>query len=138
VHDLVDRILEQEQVVGGQDTTERFLRASAREIDRLNQLVLYLMGFISSADYNFEQKTEELKLFVQRSNSLKARPYRPHCSCDTPQSILSTIPDVIGDRPKFLAMIRDIASAIKDLLDSFNDAVAKNGAFFLVNAAVLL
>ena len=34
VHDFVDRILEQEQVVGGADTTEKFLRIAAREIDR--------------------------------------------------------------------------------------------------------
>ena len=47
---------------------------------------------------------------------------------DARQKILSTIPDSIGDRPKFLGMIRDIASAIKDLLDAFNEATAKNGA----------
>ena len=107
-------------------------------------------------DYTFEQKTEELRLFVSRSNSLKVRIGFRHegtvicthvadlhvcfrctvhvmclqrCHLTPVQAILSTVPDVIGDRPKFLAMIRDIATAIKDLLDSFNDAVANNGLF---------
>lgn len=42
--------------------------------------------------------------------------------------ILSSIPDAIQDRPKFLGMIRDIASSIKEFLDAFNDVVAKNAA----------
>ena len=50
----------------------------------------------------------------------------PHATSE--QKILSTIPDNIGDRPKFLGMIRDIASAIKDLLDAFNEATTKNAA----------
>ncbi|KAK3749951.1 hypothetical protein QZH41_013861 [Actinostola sp. cb2023] len=41
------------------------------------------------------------------------------------KSILSKIPSEIGDRSKFLQTIKDIASAIKDLLDAVNE-VLKN------------
>uniref|UniRef100_A0A8C6VUQ7 Programmed cell death 10b n=1 Tax=Nothobranchius furzeri TaxID=105023 RepID=A0A8C6VUQ7_NOTFU len=40
--------------------------------------------------------------------------------------ILSKIPDEINDRVRFLQTIKDIASAIKDLLDSVNAAIKRH------------
>ncbi|XP_065887282.1 programmed cell death protein 10-like [Dysidea avara] len=42
--------------------------------------------------------------------------------------ILSRIPDQIGDRSRFLQTIKDIASAIRDLLDSVNEVSKKHQA----------
>ena len=40
------------------------------------------------------------------------------------KQILARIPDEIGDRKKFLETIKEIASAIKKLLDSVNEVSA--------------
>eukprot|EP00051_Salpingoeca_urceolata_P027296 m.480861 g.480861 ORF g.480861 m.480861 type:complete len:208 (-) comp21974_c0_seq1:176-799(-) len=95
-HELVDAILESEQSKGGTDSTEKLLRIAAQDIE----------------DYRIPDKTPELKALSEKSKTLK--------------SILSTIPEQISDRTKFLGIIRDIAAAIKDLLDSVNTVADKN------------
>ncbi len=44
IHELVDHILELEQAVGGTDTTERFLRIAAKDLDGTCSIVLGSWG----------------------------------------------------------------------------------------------
>lgn len=64
--------------------------------------------------YEVPPKTQELKDLIKSSAALKG--------------ILSGIPDQIEDRTKFLGIIRDIASAIKNLLDAINAVATENAA----------
>ena len=43
-----------------------------------------------------------------------------------PQQILASIPEKITDRTKFLSIIREIAAAIKDVLDAVNTVCTNN------------
>lgn len=95
-HELVDAILESEQSKGGEDSTERLLRVAARDIP----------------DYQFEERTAELKVLADKSKRLKAT--------------LSSIPELIADRSKFLTLIRTIAATIKDLLEAVTLVFSSN------------
>ncbi|EGD75681.1 hypothetical protein PTSG_07801 [Salpingoeca rosetta] len=96
-HDFVDLILEKTQSKGGQDLTEKLLREAHRDV----QL------------YSIDDKTPELTDLSNKAKALKR--------------ILSTIPDEVQNRTRFLGIIRKIAESIKDMLDAVN-AVATNNA----------
>jgi len=96
VHELIDIILDDQQSKGGEESIAKLLRIAGREIE----------------DYNFNASTSELKDLKVKTGSLK--------------SILATVPDQIGDRTKFLAIIRQIAGNIKDLLESVSAVFANN------------
>ncbi|XP_070538072.1 programmed cell death protein 10-like isoform X1 [Ptychodera flava] len=68
-------------------------------------------------EYTLTRPEPQFKKLNQRARSLK--------------QILSKIPDEINDRSKFLQTIKDIASAIKELLDSVNEVFKKQQAYQL-------
>jgi len=70
--------------------------------------------FLHGADYEIPPKTQELKNLIASAQALKG--------------ILSGIPDQIEDRTQFLSIIRNIASAIKNVLDSINAVSTENAA----------
>eukprot|EP00049_Salpingoeca_infusionum_P017987 m.355285 g.355285 ORF g.355285 m.355285 type:complete len:211 (-) comp17211_c0_seq1:272-904(-) len=106
-HELVDYILEKEQAKGGADITERLLRAAANDIDC----------------YTVEGSTPEIQLLSSKASALKL--------------ILSRIPDEVANRTTFLGIIRQIADAIKEMLDAIN-AVASNNADLIADHASTL
>lgn len=76
----------------------------------LNEVVLRLQGNISEADlneYRLTRTEEPFQELNKKSVALKV--------------ILSRIPDEITDRKTFLETIKEIASAIKKLLDAVNE-----------------
>eukprot|EP00055_Hartaetosiga_balthica_P007724 m.27031 g.27031 ORF g.27031 m.27031 type:complete len:211 (-) comp5906_c0_seq1:857-1489(-) len=95
-HEFVDKILDKSQSQGGDDLTEKLLRGAALEVEL----------------YKFNTSTDELKDLAQRAQALK--------------EILSSIPDEVANRTKFLGIIRQIAEAIKAMLDAVNGLAAKN------------
>ncbi|EDQ87674.1 uncharacterized protein MONBRDRAFT_33234 [Monosiga brevicollis MX1] len=97
VHEFVDQVLERAQSKGGTDISEQLLRKANSDIE----------------SYRFDTKTPELKDLLQRAEALK--------------EILSTIPDEVQNRTRFLGIIRKIAESIKEVLDAVN-AVATNNA----------
>jgi len=90
-YDLLNGILSKARVEGRVDMTECFLR---------------LEGLNTSTEFQLERSEPALRTLNERSLDLKR--------------ILSRIPDEIYDRRKFLDTIKDIASAIRVLLDSVN------------------
>ncbi|EDV28792.1 uncharacterized protein TRIADDRAFT_52034 [Trichoplax adhaerens] len=66
-------------------------------------------------EYQLDRPEKEFVRLSSRSTALK--------------SILSRIPDDIGDRSKFLNTIKSIASAIKEMLDALNDVCKKHKDF---------
>eukprot|EP00052_Salpingoeca_macrocollata_P016059 m.128724 g.128724 ORF g.128724 m.128724 type:complete len:270 (+) comp19906_c0_seq2:472-1281(+) len=106
-HEFVDHVLESEQAKGGVDSIEKLLRVSAQDLDL----------------YRISTKTPELTALDATSKKLKA--------------ILASIPDQIADRTKFLGIIRDIAAAIKDVLDSVNSVAANNEALLMSHKQAL-
>ena len=97
-HDFVDFILESEQSKGHMDSVEKLLRISHQDFEL----------------YRLPEKTPELKILAAKAKNLKL--------------ILSSIPAQITDRTKFLGIIREIASSIKDLLDAVVECSLKNDA----------
>lgn len=79
-------------------------------------LVHNLMLVQCLPDYIFKESTPELKNLATRSKSLK--------------SVLAKVPEAIADRPKFLTLIREIATAIKATLEGVS-AVFQNNAKLL-------
>lgn len=75
---------------------------------------LHVLLFLHGADYEIPPKTQELKNLIASAQALKG--------------ILSGIPDQIEDRTQFLSIIRNIASAIKNVLDSINAVSTENAA----------
>jgi programmed cell death protein 10 len=90
-YDLINGILTKAEVHSRVDMTECFLR---------------LEGINNSTEFQISRPEEPLQTLNDRAISLK--------------KILSRIPDEIYDRKKFLDTIKDIASAIRLLLDSVN------------------
>eukprot|EP00041_Stephanoeca_diplocostata_P007818 m.112851 g.112851 ORF g.112851 m.112851 type:complete len:208 (+) comp17045_c0_seq1:187-810(+) len=107
VHELVDAILESEQSKGGEDSIDKLLRVANTEI----------------ADYVFKESTPELKNLAARSKTLKG--------------VLAKVPEAIADRPKFLTLIREIATAIKATLEGVS-AVFQNNSKLLGGKASTL
>lgn len=62
-------------------------------------IVYWLISSDAGADYKIPEKTPELKALSEQAKALK--------------TILARVPTEIGDRPKFLALIREVAVAIK-------------------------
>lgn len=81
----------QKEAPGEINFTESLLRMSGRD----------------SPEFALQQQEPEFKRLSDRARLLK--------------QILSRIPDEMHDRPRFLQTIKDIASAIKDLLDAVNE-----------------
>lgn len=54
------------------------------------------------------------------------------------QRILSTIPDEVQNRTRFLGIIRKIAEAIKDMLDAVNSVATNNAELIASKAEVSL
>jgi programmed cell death protein 10 len=99
-YDLINGILNKAEVQNRVDMTECLLR---------------LEGVNNSTEFQILRPEEPLQTLNDRAVSLK--------------KILSRIPDEIYDRKKFLDTIKDIASAIRLLLDSVNNVVLfVNGA----------
>lgn len=91
-YDLINGILAKAEVQNRVDMTECLLR---------------LEGMNTSTEFHILKPDEPFQVLNSRANSLK--------------KILSRIPDEIFDRKKFLETIKDIASAIRLLLDSVNN-----------------
>lgn len=81
----------QKEVPGEINFTKSLLRMSGRD----------------SPEFSLQHKEPEFVKLSDRARLLK--------------QILSRIPDEMHDRPRFLQTIKDIASAIKDLLDAVNE-----------------
>lgn len=90
-YDFICAILHKAEVYNRIDMTECFLR---------------LEGINTSTEFQINRSEEPLMTLNERAATLK--------------KILSRIPDEIYDRKKFLDTIKDIASAIRLLLDSIN------------------
>jgi len=99
-YDLINGILNKAEVHSRIDMTECFLR---------------LEGVNNSTEFQISRPEEPLRTLNERALRLK--------------KILSRIPDEIYDRKKFLDTIKDIASAIRLLLDSVNNV------FMYINSA---
>lgn len=73
--------------------------------------VLLLCAAQNSEDYEFNVQEEEFTALLKKAKDLK--------------SILAKIPAEISNRQKFLQTIKDIATAIRDLLDAVNEVFKK-------------
>lgn len=73
--------------------------------------VLLLCAAQNSEDYNFNAQGEEFNALLKKAKDLK--------------TILAKIPAEIANRQKFLQTIKDIATAIRDLLDAVNEVFKK-------------
>ncbi|KAL9964900.1 hypothetical protein ACROYT_G028609 [Oculina patagonica] len=73
--------------------------------------VLLLCAAQHSKDYEFNVQEEEFSALLKKAKDLK--------------SILAKIPAEICNRQKFLQTIKDIATAIRDLLDAVNEVFKK-------------
>lgn len=91
-YDLINGILAKAEVKDRVDMPEALLR---------------LEGSNNCTDFQTLRPEEPLRILDERASSLK--------------KILSRIPDEIFDRKRFLETIKDIASAIRLLLDSVNN-----------------
>ncbi|CAH3024674.1 unnamed protein product [Porites evermanni] len=92
-----------QQIVG------EILKSASLSVN-MNEILL-LSASNNSEDYTFDVKEPEFTALSKKAKDLKA--------------ILSKIPAEISNRQKFLQTIKDIATAIKDLLDAVNE-VFKN------------
>ncbi|KAK2145033.1 hypothetical protein LSH36_708g01135 [Paralvinella palmiformis] len=79
------------------------------EIDYLDmsECLLRLEGHNNSEEFHILRQEEAFKTLNERANTLK--------------KILGRIPDEIHDRRRFLETIKDIANAIRNLLDAVNN-----------------
>lgn len=73
----------------------------------MTECMLRVEGANQSTEFEIQRYEEPLRILNERASSLK--------------KILSRIPDEIADRKRFLETIKDIASAIRLLLDSVNN-----------------
>lgn len=107
VHEFIDKVLEAEQSKGGEESVERLLRVASNDI----------------ADYSYPEKTNDLKNLRTKSSELK--------------KILSTIPELISDRTKFLGLIREIAGKIKQVLEAMTTVFQQDKALLQKNLQAL-
>lgn len=108
VHMLKDAFTETERQVPGftQEFLNGLLQKEAPDEINFTESLLRMSGN-DSPEFAIQHREPEFKKLSDRAQSLK--------------QILSRIPDEMHDRPRFLQTIKDIASAIKDLLDAVNE-----------------
>jgi len=90
-----------------QEILAGILRADGYSMN-INEILLRC-SYVDTEDFLIEREEQEFITLEKKANELKA--------------ILKRIPEEIRDRSKFLQTIKDIASAIKDLLDSVNQVL---------------
>jgi len=90
-----------------QEILAGILRADGYSMN-INEILLRC-SHTDNNDFQIERKEPEFVKLEKKANELKA--------------ILGRIPEEIQDRSKFLQTIKDIASAIKELLDSVNQVL---------------
>ncbi|KAG2462429.1 PD10A protein, partial [Polypterus senegalus] len=98
--DIILKILEKKNVE--MNFTESLLRMAAEDVE---------VYFVNFAEYMIDRPEQEFQDLNEKARALK--------------QILSKIPDEINDRVRFLQTIKDIASAIKELLDTVNNVFKK-------------
>eukprot|EP00914_Ancora_sagittata_P010124 GHVO01019483.1.p1 GENE.GHVO01019483.1~~GHVO01019483.1.p1 ORF type:complete len:209 (-),score=41.28 GHVO01019483.1:483-1109(-) len=91
-YDIIKGVLQHAEIANRVDMTESLLR---------------LEGINNSTEFQVTRSEEQFRYLNERAMSLK--------------KILSRIPDEIYDRKKFLETIKEIASAIRQLLDAVNN-----------------
>ncbi|XP_033637979.1 programmed cell death protein 10-A-like [Asterias rubens] len=64
-------------------------------------------------EYTLRRPEKEFQILNKQAKELK--------------KILARLPNEIGDRPKFLQTIKDVASGIKDLLEALNKLIREHG-----------
>jgi len=90
-----------------QEILAGILRADGYSMN-INEILLRC-SHADTDDFQIEREEPEFVILEKKANELKA--------------ILGKIPEEIQDRSKFLQTIKDIASAIKELLDSVNQVL---------------
>jgi len=90
-----------------QEILAGILRADGYSMN-INEILLRC-SHADTEDFQIERDEPEFVILEKKANELKA--------------ILGKIPEEIQDRSKFLQTIKDIASAIKELLDSVNQVL---------------
>ncbi|XP_038050599.1 programmed cell death protein 10-A-like [Patiria miniata] len=96
-----------------QDIISGVLEARSAGVS-LNTECLLKLAALDSEEYMLRRKEDVFEKLNEQAKELK--------------KILARLPDEIGDRPKFLQTIKDIASGIKDLLEALNRLIKKHGA----------
>ncbi|XP_077987665.1 programmed cell death protein 10-like [Glandiceps talaboti] len=105
-----------------QDLVAGIIKSASADVN-ITESLLRLAAY-DCEEYTLTRPEPEFKKLNQRARSLK--------------QILSKIPDEIHDRAKFLQTIKDIASAIKELLDSVNEVFKKHQAYQLLEHKKML
>jgi len=107
--DLIRAFKVAEECIPGisQEVLAGILRADGYSMN-INEILLRCSNTVSN-DFQIERAEPEFVKLEKKANELK--------------SILGKIPDDIKDRTNFLQTIKDIASAIKELLDSVNQVL---------------
>lgn len=110
--ELINAFKVAEECIPGisQEVLAGILRADGYSMN-INEILLRCSNTVSNGKLNFqiERAEPEFVKLEKKANELK--------------SILGKIPDDIKDRTNFLQTIKDIASAIKELLDSVNQVL---------------
>uniref|UniRef100_A0ABD2WMW6 Programmed cell death protein 10 dimerisation domain-containing protein n=1 Tax=Trichogramma kaykai TaxID=54128 RepID=A0ABD2WMW6_9HYME len=117
--------LERQNVVAAQTLRKALSNAEQNCPGIANDLV---MGLVRQADLNIDMNESVLRLQGVASEYDEYRPARSESAFQelnrksaSLKRILSRIPDEITDRKTFLETIKEIASAIKKLLDAVNE-----------------
>ncbi|KAI6654371.1 Programmed cell death protein 10-like [Oopsacas minuta] len=100
---------EKENIGFAQNFIECILEAESLNIN-MSEILLKLAS-IDCPEFTLTRTETEFRYLNQRSKALR--------------TTLSRIPEQIQDRSRFLQTIKDIAAAIKDVLDAVNDACKK-------------
>ena len=96
----MDAILEDQQSKGGEDSTDKLLRNAAKDI----------------AEYDFEEKTKELKEFKAKAKALK--------------TILAPVPEQIPDRTSVLHAGRSTRVAPRGALHRGRSTGGRRSSFY--------
>ncbi|XP_057302379.1 programmed cell death protein 10-like [Hydractinia symbiolongicarpus] len=109
IHQLIRAFELAEDAIPGisQEILAGILRADGYSMN-INEILLRC-SYTDTDDFQIEREEPEFLKLEKKANELKA--------------ILGKIPEEIQDRSKFLQTIKDIASAIRELLDSVNQVL---------------